>query len=75
MDKLLQLVGGENSLLSAYESMVSGKTAVADGALQDEYARYFRTEVTTGSVDAKALEKFSLTDPSIRTVIASSTAA
>jgi hypothetical protein len=74
MEKLLELVGGENSLLSAYQSMLNGQGHVVEDALTDAYVQHFHSEVAVGLIDPKAIEKFSLADPTIKTVITANTA-
>lgn len=64
----LQLPGGENIILSAYVSMKSANQAQPmDFAL--EYQRYFVTAVEAATGSHGKFERFSLVDPTIRTVI------
>ncbi len=73
MDKLLELPQGENSLLAAYEALLDGKNTVDENSVASVYERYFVTAVPPASVQAPVFERVSLVDPTIRTIVRSST--
>lgn len=75
MDKLLELAQGENSLLVAYEALLDGKNTVDENSVASVYEQYFVTVVPPASVQVPVFERVSLVDPTIRTIVRSSTSA
>jgi hypothetical protein len=75
MEKLLELPQGENSLLVAYEALLEGKSTVDENNVASVYKQYFVTAVPPASVQAPVFERVSLVDPTIRTIVRSSTSA
>jgi hypothetical protein len=75
MDKLFELPQGENSLLVAYEALLDGKNNVDEKSVASVYEQYFVTAVPPASVQAPVFERVSLVDPTIRTIVRSSTSA
>lgn len=74
--KLLDLPKGENSLMAAYESVLDAKDSPERANdLVATYERFFVTAVPPAAVQAPVFERVSLVDPTIRTVIRSTTAA
>lgn len=66
----LQLPGGENIILSAYASLTKDDQA-ASMDFVSEYERHFVTAVKPATGHQGNFERFSLVDPTIRTVIKS----
>ncbi|MER2540015.1 MAG: hypothetical protein ABTQ26_12310 [Azonexus sp.] len=65
-----QLPGGENIILSAYASMTKNdQTAQVD--LVSEYERHFVSAVKSATGRQVNFDRFSLVDPTIRTIIKS----
>lgn len=75
MTQLLELPRGRNSLIAAYEVVEQGGKGAERENVAATYEKYFATAVPPVSVKPHAFDKVSLVDPSIRTVIRSSTAA
>jgi hypothetical protein len=67
-----QIPSGENIILSAYASLMNdAQTAPTD--LVSEYERHFVTAVKPSTGRQGNFERFSLIDPTIRTIVKSST--
>lgn len=76
MQNLLELLPqGENSLIAAYQAVVDGEGSVDDNDLTKAYEQHFATAVPPASQQAPLFERVSLVDPSIRTIVRSTTAA
>lgn len=68
----LQLPAGENIILSAYASVTQGDQVLSMDFVS-EYERFFGTVVTPAAGHQVSFERFSLVDPTIRTVVKSTT--
>lgn len=68
----IQLPSGENIVLSAYEVVANRQPTDAAG-LAVEYERHFVTSIKPSHGSSSVFERFSLVDPTIRTVITSTT--
>ena len=73
MGSMLDLIGGENSLMAAYKALVDGVDPTPNDKLLAVYMEHFQAVHPAGGMNSKALDKFSLADPSIRTLTTSST--
>ncbi len=71
MSEPLKQVSGPRVLETAYRSLKQVKQPVADNEICDVYNRLFIP--LPGVIQGKPFERFSLTDPTIRTFIASTT--
>jgi hypothetical protein len=74
MSQLLELPLVENSLIAAYEAIVSRDLLATDNDIATIYEQYFVTAVPSLAEKSPSFERVSLVDPSIRTVLRSSTA-
>ena len=74
MNNLLELPTGENSLLAAHKAIEEGRSSVDSEDLQSLYLMHFVPAVPPVSVQPPVFERFSLIDPTIRTIIRSTTA-
>jgi hypothetical protein len=74
MATLLELPKGENSLMVAYRAVEEGGKLDDANRVVAIYEQHFVTKAAPVKPDQKTFERISLVDPTIRTVVRSSTA-